>query len=224
MKLTVSLNGAIELDAGTVEETTDSWIVQPPDQPMIEQLVSYLEAYPEDIGGFQIRHLSVGLVALCIRWGTYLATVMDPTVDAHPDLPALNTTMPGNCCSIMNAEMRRLNLEVSANIAWLVSYWRDHDTFALERMLRKAYCALPMPFKDVKREAEVVSYLIAHLMQGKETMTKHPDPKRTIPRNQADRFLANALTYHWWRNGSGIEMYHGSQSFAHPLQPHQIRY
>ena len=79
-KIELTISDQIKLDAGTLEETQDYSLIQPPTAPMIEQIITQLDALPQCEGDFQIQHLGVAFTALCVRWGSYLSTLMDPRI------------------------------------------------------------------------------------------------------------------------------------------------
>jgi hypothetical protein len=83
-KIEITILDQIKLDAGAIEESHDHYLVHPPTIPMIEQLISELDALPQCEGDFQIQHLGVAFTALCVRWGSYLSTLMDPATELNP--------------------------------------------------------------------------------------------------------------------------------------------
>ena len=112
--LSVPVNDELVLDAGTCELVTDGptarKLVRPPATSMFEQLISYLESKSEPrssrLTGVDQDTL-VG-TTLCVRWGSYLAVLMDGTKPlwSHANDPAVS--------AITDEEMARINIEVSA--------------------------------------------------------------------------------------------------------------
>src|SRR5260221_8008278 len=137
--------GALTLDAGSVSEAADRITILPPAIPMIDQLLTYLDGRRRHAGDIQICHQAVGCAALCVRWGTYLATLTDANAPLHPDLAGRNEQQSQRYSFISDAEMRRLNIEVSANLARLVRLYRERGRFALYPVPAKAHASLPMP-------------------------------------------------------------------------------
>jgi hypothetical protein len=93
-KIEVTISDQIKLDAGTIEEPQDYFLVRPPTVPMVEQLITQLDALPPCEGDFQIQHLGVAFTALCVRWGSYLGTLMDLDTELHPAIPGFHKTQP----------------------------------------------------------------------------------------------------------------------------------
>jgi hypothetical protein len=91
---------------------------------MIDQLLAYLDGRPRLDHDIQIRHQAVGCTALCVHWGTHLATPTDANAPLHPDLAGRNEWHSQRYSFVSDAEMRRPNIEVSANLARLVHVYR----------------------------------------------------------------------------------------------------
>lgn len=210
--LTVRVPDGPQLDAGTVTKGGDDYFIATPATPMVDQLLVYLTEKPSKHIGIQSRHMGVGMAALCVRWGSYLATLLD--ADA-PSLPDLETNAPmNNMRLITDCEMRRMNIEVSYAIARLGDIFCERGLHGLVDILTRAYHYLPMPQKSVQmtrtddNQERVFSILSARL--------------KPYPAELKNRAIANALAYTGWRN-AGIERFHGSNDPSHPLQPHQRR-
>ena len=117
---------------------------------MFEQLLNYLERVADSQSdryeGLSIGREAVTAVAVCLRWGSYLAVLLDHTkpVCAHAQDP--------NHSRIADSEMARINIEASAALEqWIEilrrDYWRYQAlVFATQR--------LPMPQKTVTRDRE----------------------------------------------------------------------
>jgi len=224
--------GALTLDAGSVSAAADRITILPPAIPMIDQLLTYLDGQPRHDDDIQIRHQAVGCAALCVRWGTYLATLTDASAPLHPDLASSSVGQSQRYSLISDAEMRRLNIEVSANLARLVRLYRERGRFALYALLAKAHAYLPMPQQSVHKDAEATALLYGALQAGgrilrsaqegtsDEGTRAHP---RLIAERDADRFLCNVLASHAWRNTT-IEDVHAGARPPHPLRPQQRRF
>ncbi len=106
------------LDGGTRNLTTDQHgaptaQISPPAVPMFQQVVAYLEAKPVPLGGTMRRADEArAAVAVCLRWGSYFAVLADP---ARPDAPNIDD---GQVSQIDDEEMARMNIEISAGVAW----------------------------------------------------------------------------------------------------------
>ncbi len=46
----------LTLDAGSIEETGEQFVIHPPDTPMIDQLFAYLDQKPDCYSDIQIQH------------------------------------------------------------------------------------------------------------------------------------------------------------------------
>jgi len=106
------------LDGGTWHLTTDQHgaptaHINPPAVPMFQQVVTYLEAKPVPLGGNMRRADEArAAVAVCLRWGSYFAVLADP---ARPDARNIDD---GQVSQIDDEEMARMNVEISAGVAW----------------------------------------------------------------------------------------------------------
>lgn len=230
----------IMLDAGFVQETDTFTLVQPPAEPMIDQLIKQLDALPEQHGDFQVQHLSVAVSALCVRWGTYLTTLMDERTELHPSIPGFGHAQPEDMRLTADTEMKRLNIEVSYNLHRLVQVFREREKQGLYDLLWKARAFLPMPHKRSQRSRLMAQTLFVALGLGSEKLARENRQQslgvtspggnghqastgEEIPRQDADRYIANFLTYHCWRN-TIIEDIHAGFEPDPPLQPHQQRF
>ncbi len=108
----------------------------------------------------------------CVRWGTYQATLTDAHAPPHPDLPDRQERQSYSYSFISDAEMRRLNIEVSANLARQVRLYRERGRFALSALLAKAHTYLPMPQRSVLKDAEATALLYGALQAGAHPATR----------------------------------------------------
>jgi hypothetical protein len=202
----IKVTDDIVLDGGTIEETGEHFTISPPVTPMIDQLLTQLDEMPERTGDFKIEHLGVGFTALSVRWGTYLATLMDASTKLHPAIPSFHKPRPDEYGFISDSEMKRMNIEVSFNLFRLVQVFRERGHLGLTQLLWKAYAYLPMLHERVPKSREAVnliqaavftgSLLVAHVERGENPGilgTEDDDsPKPTIRHiapQVADRFL-----------------------------------
>ena len=148
MKTKVTVSEDLSLNAGTVSTQADTLCIYPPDHSLFDQLCAWLDQCPPPTTGFNHWVLGIGATALCLRWGTYLAVLMDEAkpIDPRAEQPA--TSM------ISDEEMRRINIEASSNLARLLQL-RHQDEDAFFDRLRRAYEWLPMPQKQVKRNGSL---------------------------------------------------------------------
>lgn len=195
----VSAPSELSLDAGTIVESADAYFISPPVRPLIEQLVDYLDQQPTDrYADFQTARLAVGLTALCVRWGSYLATLIDTTTELHPDL--VTTSRKNGDVSaysfITNQEMCRINIEVSYNLAYLTDQARQRDPYGPKgfyELLSKAQMYLPMPQQRIQRNKESGRCIRASLARELEDdqirrpeMSASTNPKISGRSQQAD--------------------------------------
>jgi hypothetical protein len=238
--IAIRVSDDLTLDAGSIEETPDQFVIHPPDTPMIDQLLAYLEDKPYHYSGIQIRHMAVGFTALCVRWGSYLATLMDGETDLHPAVPGFHKEQPREYSFISNSEMKRLNIEISYNIYHVVQFFRERGDHDLWGLLTKARDYLPMPHKQVRKNRQAVNEIYASLVTGAMMVarfersedqdsartgsngTPEPPLRQVAPEN-ADRVLANVLANQAWR-GTIIEDIHAGRAPMEALQPHEQRF
>lgn len=219
-KLMITIERILTLDAGDVAETENDFVIQPPSQPMIDQLIAGLDAMPSEYIGIQTQHLGIGMTALCVRWGTYLATLLDESAPPHPDLVHGDKDRLAQPSFITDGEMMRMNIEVSYCLYRLVQLYRERGLDGLNDLLAKAYLHLPMPQRAVRRDRELGLQLVASLASGWQSL---PDSHSvTVPKEYADRTIANVLALWGWRN-TEIEDIHAGEVPSHALRPHQRR-
>ncbi len=83
-KLLVRVDHALTLDAGGWFEARDedgaTWRqVDPPERTLFDQLLDYLGKLPPEpkYTGLRLAEETAAATALCLRWGTYLAVLLD---------------------------------------------------------------------------------------------------------------------------------------------------
>jgi hypothetical protein len=248
--ITIRVNANLTLGAGAFSSVYDEkaqrtvYTVTPPGTPLLEQLLTYLDSLPKvRYTDPHSRHLGLGLTALAIRWGTYLATLMDEATAFHPSIPARGKqSQPQEISYLTNTEMRRLNIEVSYNLARLGRYCRESRQTFYDR-LAKAYANLPMPLKTIQPNAKVEQALIqayqegtlrlalkrnpAQLAQFGQIFKAQVDPAQIplepVASADADRVIGNFLARLAWRD-TVVEDYHAGKRSEPGLLPHQRRF
>jgi hypothetical protein len=209
MELIVTVSENLSLNAGTVSVQADTLCIHPPERPLFDQLCAWLDQCSPPTTGFNHWILGIGATALCLRWGTYLAVVMDETKPIDPRARQPATSM------ISDEEMRRINVEASCNLARLLQM-RHQDEGAFFDRLRRAYEWLPMPQRRVKRNWEPFQTILGTLVgthqadditlpESTQTAVSHPY-----------RALANAIIHFAYRNGP-IENSHAGREPAYSL-------
>lgn len=79
MELTVTVSKHLSLNAGSVIPRADMFCILPPDSSLFDQLCAWLNQCPLPTAGIIHWVFGIGATALCLRWGTYLAVLMDET-------------------------------------------------------------------------------------------------------------------------------------------------
>ena len=209
MELIITVSDDLSLNAGAVSGQADTLCIHPPERLLFDQLCTWLDQCPRPTTGFNHWILGIGATALCLRWGTYLAVLMDEAkpIDPRAEQPA--TSM------ISDEEMRRINIEASSNLSRLLRLrYQDEDAF-FDR-LRRAYEWLPMPQRRVKRNWEPLQTILGTLVgihqahditlpESAQTAVSHPY-----------RTLANTVIHFTYRNGP-IENSHAGREPAYSL-------
>lgn len=67
------------LSASGVAAEGNLRIIYPPEQSLFDPLCAWLDQCPTPTVGFNHWVFAIGATALCLRWGTYLAVLMDET-------------------------------------------------------------------------------------------------------------------------------------------------
>ena len=104
MQLTVRVVDTFSLNAGQVEQEGDECWILPPNVSLFEQLCEWLYQRPAPTTGYHHWALGIGVTALCLRWGTYLAVLLD---EAKPIDPR---TTDNHASMISDEEMKRINI------------------------------------------------------------------------------------------------------------------
>ena len=186
------------LSAGGVVAEGNLRIIYPPEESLVDQLCAWLHQCPAPTVGFNHWVFAIGATALCLRWGTYLAVLMDETKPIDPRTNRQTTSM------ISQDEMKRINIEASSNLAHLLQLWHE-DEAAYFDLLRRAYEWLPMPQQRVKRTLGPLESLLGFLigvqeMSSVNELTAVPHPYRTV---------ANTIINLVYRNGPIEEIHAG---------------
>ena len=205
MNLIVKVSDRFSLNAGAVKEDGKACLILPPEQSLFDQLHDWLDQLPPPTIGFHYWALGIGATALCLRWGTYLAVLMDTMRPLDPRATKRTTSM------ISDQEMKRINIEASSNLAYILKLWHE-DEFRFFDLLRRAYEWLPMPQRRIKWNRSVY-----HLILG-TLMTVHAQNLSSSPENSGTalehpyRSLANAIISLVYRNGPIENIHAGSDS------------
>jgi hypothetical protein len=210
--LVVKVTDDFSLNAGVITqhpEYDDSILILPPETLMFEQLWEWLKDLPEPDVGYNHWTLGIGATALCLRWGTYLAVLMDESKPVDP------RAKDNTCGMISDQEMKRINIEASSNLAFILQLWFEDEFMCLDA-LRRAYEWLPMPQRRVKRDRQALSSIFAAL----GTASYLTDEQIIEPCHDAIahpfRALANTIIALTYRNGP-VEDVHAGRKAAYRL-------
>ena len=145
--LRVRVNDGLVLDAGTCEEVSGrhgpELLIRPPESALFHQVVAYLRAKPDPparLPGSMVGREGVAAAAVVLRWGSYLAVLLDREKPIWPEVhsPATSRTS--------DDEMARVNIEASAALAEWVDLCRT-DPRSYVQLVDRAVFYLPMPKK-----------------------------------------------------------------------------
>ena len=147
--LRVRVNDELVLDAGTCEEVVGPHgperLVRPPKTSIFHQVLAYLQEKPDPPkrpSGSRVGREGVAAAALALRWGTYLAVLVDRDKPVWPEIDSPRASR------ISDEEMARINIEASAALAeWIDLYRADPGGCVYEQLVNRAVAYLPMPKK-----------------------------------------------------------------------------
>jgi hypothetical protein len=198
--LSVPLTGSLVLEAGSFGEERNAITILPPSVTMFDQLVNWLSRQaPPDPGRFSTSMIGIGATALCLRWGTYLAVLLDEHKPLDPRIGSVEISM------ISDSEMKRINLEFSANLARLIRMLHE-DEAGCYRLLHLAHQHLAMTRLRPRQCAELL-----HAFHGLTSadfwnlagpeLKSRMEKTLTIVVQHPYRVLANSMALASWRNG-----------------------
>lgn len=161
----------------------------------------------------------VAAAALGLRWGSYLAVLLDR------DKPLWAPPPSGGFSRISDEEMARINVEASAGLAeWIDLYRADPGGPLYTRLVDRAVCYLPMPSK--RSRLEITAFATPADPDMAARLVQAADAAR-LERVRADaerfpsRILANALVNTAWRNGP-VEDIHAGRDGGYPLGQRRV--
>lgn len=226
--LRVRVNDELVLDAGTCEDTSGpagpERLIRPPETTLFHQVLAYLRAKPDPParpgGSAAGREGTAAAAAVVLRWGSYLAVLLDR------DKPVWSAVARRDGTSrISDEEMVRINIEASAALAdWIDLYRADDGGRLYARLVDRAVSYLPMPRKTAMLTAGPLAALADPETGG--GLVHASDPTR-VARVRADaerypsRLFANALVNVAWRNGP-VEDVHAGRAGDYPLGARRV--
>ena len=252
----IVVNNSLTLNAGTVVEghapnsNRTVYHIQPPETTMFDQLVQHLVSLKPNRAyiSYTRANLGIAIAQLAIRWGSYLATLLDEQAPRHPILTDPKQVKTSTLSHISDSEMKRLNIEISTNLALLGDLYRQNEILYYQ-LLGTALETLPplvrtaKPNKHLEQSILSAFYtgaLATHLKTHPESLpnmiAQYPEMEdvklavihtRDMPAEASanpSRVIANFLANHLWRN-TLVENYHsGTHDDNAPLLPHQCRF
>jgi hypothetical protein len=214
MNLDVDVSESLTLRAGLVSKINDRLLIAPPGQSMFDQLCDWLDQHPLPTVGFNYWVLGIGATALCLRWGTYLAVLMDRTKPIDPRAREPMTSM------ISDQEMKRINIEASSNFARLLGVWFQDEEKCFDT-LRRAYEWLPMPQRRVKRDWQVFERIATTLQAVFDSADVESSENSENAESRPFRALATTIVSLTYRNGP-IETIHAGTKPAYNVDHRRL--
>lgn len=171
---------------------------------MFEQVLGFLESdAPKRARALTLKQEARAAVAVCLRWGSYLALLVD---EARPPAASVGTQ---GVSRVTDREMARINIEASANLAsWLTL---AHDEPALYGRLVQAAQKLPLAKGGDLRPMSLTSMAQPKLLDLTKGLAQMAPERAEEARRAPMRCIANAFVNTCWRNGP-IEDLHAGEA------------
>jgi hypothetical protein len=217
--LSVIVNEELTLDAGSYEPVPvnegERYLIQPPRVALFDQLIEYLWRKPDPLR-LNRRELDIDALAataLCLRWGTYLAVLLDR------EKPLWSLAPDESVSHLGQEEMLRINLEASTAFArWIDLHRQGTSADEVRSLARRAVVHLP-GIKSMGGSAAEPDNLI-----GPRSSTCGTSPiatERLLQAQEASsispvRVIANTMINYAYRTGP-IEQLHTGQQCGYPL-------
>jgi len=224
--LRVSVNAELVLDAGCCLDVEVArgppHVVEPPRRTLFQQVLAYLEEKPDPPkvpSGSMIGREGVAAAAVTLRWGSYLAVLLDR------DKPPWQEVNSPSISRISDEEMARINIEASAALAeWIDLCRTDPGRRLYERLVDRAVMYLPMSRKRAKLEITTFAALAQPEMATRMldlVDTAKAERVRADAARHPSRLFANALLNMAWRNGP-VENIHAGEFRGYPLDQRRM--
>lgn len=217
-QLVVRVNDELLLDAGRCDVAATGLIVRPPETTLFRQVLMYLQAKrdpPRCSSDSRTGREGVAAAAVTLRWGSYLAVLLDRSKPAWTGVDLEKTSR------ISNDEMARINIEASAALAeWVDLYRAGGDLRLYEQLVDRAVHYLPMPAKRSRPGRLPVFAALAHPETAARLIEAAGPMWVNRVRSNAEchpsRVYANAVINTAWRNGP-VEDIHAGAFGGYPL-------
>ncbi len=224
--LRVRVNDELVLDAGICEDVSGPHgperLIRPPETTLFHQVLAYLQAKPDPPrrpSGSMVGREGVAAAALALRWGSYLAVLLDRDKPVWPEVHSAGTSR------ISDEEMARINIEASAALAmWIDLYREDPGGRLYTQLVDRAVSYLPMPKKTSKLKVTEFAALADPEMAARvvqATDAARLERARADAKRYSSRILANALVNTAWRNGP-VESIHAGGDRGYPLDLRRV--
>jgi len=219
--LTVRVNDHFVLDAGTCERVNGAHgaelLIRPPATTLFAQVLAYLRAQPDlpaDRTGRSDVDEGVAAAAAVLRWGSYVAVLLDGD---KPTWPAIRS--PGTS-RIADAEMARIAIEATAALSEWIDLLRA-DEVVHGQLAARAVAYLPMPGRLTRSQSfsaplqALADASCADTLVQAAASSRRERVHAAVERHPT-RVLANAIVNTAWRNGP-VEDLHAGAYRGYPL-------
>jgi hypothetical protein len=223
--LRVRVTDDLVLDGGTwhLAEDKDQHpiaVIEPPATPMYRQVAAYLDAKPAPPDSNTRRDDEArAATAVCLRWGSYFALLADA---ARPPSPHIDDEQVSQ---IDDDEMARMNVEISAALAWWFGLCGENNRKYFD-LVQRALAYLPAGPKTVRRHRQG-DLLLACAIPDLTAKALECWPPERLDEDLATtgrhgvRVIANAVTLQGWRNGP-VEDVHAGRFEGYGLDERRV--
>ena len=158
-------------------------------------------------------------VGVCLRWGSYFALLADPS---RPDAPHIEDE---HISQIDDEEMARMNIEISAAVAWWFSLCGANDRRYWD-LVDRALAYLPLGPKTIRPHRQADMILACTVPQMSAELQRGWPPERLasdleVAGNHGIRAIANTITLLAWRNGP-VETVHAGQYVGYSMGSRRV--
>ena len=212
------------LDGGTSRLAADQQrpvaIIEPPATPMFQQVAAYLEAKPAPPDRNVRRDDEArAATAVCLRWGSYFALLADP---ARPPSPSVDDEQVSQ---VDDDEMARMNVEISAALAWWFNLCGVNDRHYWD-LVQRALAYLPLGPKTINPHPKADTLLACTMPEMAAEVRRtwradRLDQDLATAGNHGIRVVANTVTLQAWRNGP-IEAVHAGRFEGYGLDERRV--